>query len=156
MKKLPILATIIGTGLGSGFWPWGPGTAGSILGVIVWYVLSMFFAGWPLIGITFALVVLFTVIGTWATKQLMPFWGNDPRRVVVDEIVGVWIPLLAVAAQDILYAAIALVLFRVFDIWKPLGIRALDRRIGAFYVMADDLLAGLYSLVIVLLLQWLI
>lgn len=156
MSKLPRLATIIGTGFGSGFWPWGPGTASAVVAVVIWYMLSLFIVGWALVAVTLALTVVFTILGTWATAKLMPFWGNDPHRVVVDEIVGVWIPLLAVEAGDIVYAIVALVLFRFFDIVKPLGIRALDRRVGAFYVMADDLLAGLYSLIVVILAQWLI
>ena len=156
MSKLPRLATIIGTGFGSGFWPWGPGTAGAVVAVVIWYMLSLFIVGWALVAVTLALTVVLTILGTWATAKLMPFWGNDPHRVVVDEIVGVWIPLLAVEAGDIVYAIVALVLFRFFDIVKPLGIRALDRRVGAFYVMADDLLAGLYSLIVVILAQWLI
>ena len=58
-------------------------------------------------------------------------------------MVGVWIPLLiATGWQE---ALAALLLFRLFDIVKPLGIRALDRRKGAFWVMADDLLAGVYA-----------
>ena len=96
-----------------------------------------------LIGITVALIVLFTALGTWATNRLQPFWGNDPSRVVVDEMVGVWMPLLVATCWQ--EALVALVLFRFFDIVKPLGIRALDHRCGAFWVMADDLLAGIYS-----------
>ena len=91
-----------------------------------------------------ALIVVFTILGTWATARLMPFWGDDPSRVVVDEMVGVWIPLLIVTCWW--QAVVALLLFRFFDIVKPWGIRALDRRRGAFWVMADDIVAGLYSL----------
>ena len=50
----------------------------------------------------------------------------------------------------------SLVLFRLFDIFKPLGIRRLDNRKGAFYVMADDLAAGAYSLIVILIAQWII
>jgi phosphatidylglycerophosphatase A len=63
--------------------------------------------------------------------------------VVIDEMVGVWIPLLIASSWK--QALLALLLFRFFDIVKPLGIRALDRRKGAFWVMADDILAGIYS-----------
>ena len=61
-------------------------------------------------------------------------------------MVGVWTPLLVATGWQTALAA--LVLFRFFDIVKPLGIRALDRRRGAFWVMADDLLAGVYSAVV--------
>ena len=62
----------------------------------------------------------------------------------------------AVPASDIWLALASFVLFRLFDILKPLGIRTLDRRKGAFYVMADDILAGVYSLIIIVAVQWII
>lgn len=143
MKQPPLLPVIIGTGFGAGFWPWGPGTAGAVLATLIWVGLWMCLPFAALEGMVLALIVLFTLLGTWATARLMPYWGDDPKRVVVDEMVGVWIPLLL--ATDWLSAAGALVLFRFFDIVKPLGIRMLDRRHGAFWVMADDIVAGLYS-----------
>ena len=146
MKQPPIIPVLIGTGFGAGFWPWGPGTMGAILATGIWFALSAVLGGWGLSAVTGCLIVLFTILGTWATHQLKPFWGNDPSRIVVDEMVGVWIPLMV--ATNWQQALIALVLFRFFDIVKPLGIRTLDRRKGAFWVMADDVLAGIYSLVV--------
>lgn len=156
MKKPPIIPLLIGTGLGSGFWPWGPGTAGSLVGVIIWYVLSLFFAADYLLYVTLAGIVLFTISGTWATNRLMPYWGDDPKRVVIDEIAGVWVPLTVVSTEDYGYIAASLVLFRLFDIFKPLGIRYLDNRKGAFYVIADDLAAGAYSLIVIMIARWII
>jgi len=105
-------------------------------------------------SITLGAVAVFTVLGTWATGRLMPFWGDDPSRVVVDEMVGVWLPLVVTPAGNVWLALLSFALFRFFDILKPLGIRAIDRQKGAFFVMADDLLAGVYSLVIVLIVRW--
>lgn len=147
----PLLPVVIGTGFGAGFWPWGPGTAGSVVATALWFLLHAVMPLAALQLLTLALIVLFTLLGTWATQRLMPFWGDDPSRVVVDEMVGVWVALLA--ANDGWTALAALVLFRLFDIVKPLGIRALDRRRGAFWVMADDLLAGLYAAVLIGLMQ---
>lgn len=146
MKQLPLLPVIIGTGFGAGFWPWGPGTAGAVLATLIWLALHAVLPLWPLALVTLLLIVVFTALGTWATARLQPFWGEDPSRVVVDEMVGVWIPLLL--ATNWQTALLALLLFRFFDILKPLGIRSLDRRQGAFWVMADDLLAGVYSAVV--------
>ena len=131
-KRPPLLPTIIGTGLGSGFWPWGPGTAGTVLGTLIWAVIALFAGldGTTLQTTMLLLTIVFTILGTWATAQLQPYWGEDPSRVVIDEIVGVWI---------------ALVLFRFYDMVKPLGIKRLDRMRGAFYVMADDILGGVYA-----------
>lgn len=156
MKKLPLLPTIIGTGFGSGFWPWGPGTAGALTGMLIWYALSFMLNSTLLFDVTLSCIVVFTIAGTWAVRRLSPFWGSDPQKVVIDEMVGVWVPLLAVPASDIWLALASFVLFRLFDILKPLGIRTLDRRKGAFYVMADDILAGVYSLIIIVAVQWII
>lgn len=156
MKKLPLLPTIIGTGFGSGFWPWGPGTAGALTGMLIWYALSFMLNSTLLFAVTLSCIVVFTIAGTWAVRRLSPFWGSDPQKVVIDEMVGVWVPLLAVPASDIWLALASFVLFRLFDILKPLGIRTLDRRKGAFYVMADDILAGVYSLIIIVAAQWII
>lgn len=73
--------------------------------------------------------------------------------MVIDEIVGVWIPLSLIIpfeeaghkADSLWWAVIALVLFRFYDMVKPLGIKRLDRMRGAFYVMADDILGGVYA-----------
>lgn len=156
MKKLPLLPTIIGTGFGSGFWPWGPGTAGALTGMLIWYALAFMLNSTLLFAVTLSCIVVFTIAGTWSVRRLSPFWGSDPQKVVIDEMVGVWVPLLAVPASDIWLALASFVLFRLFDILKPLGIRTLDRRKGAFYVMADDILAGVYSLIIIVAVQWII
>ena len=146
MGRPTITSVIIGTGFGAGFWPWGPGTAGALLATLVWLGLWSVLSPTPLMLVTLALIALFTILGTWATAQLQPYWGNDPKKVVVDEMVGVWVALLiATGWQE---ALMALLLFRFFDIVKPLGIRAIDRRKGAFWVMADDLLAGIYAAIV--------
>lgn len=154
MKQPPIFPTIIGTGFGSGFWPWGPGTAGSVVGVLIWYALSFLLSEQVLFYTTLELILIFTLLGTWATAKLMPYWGDDPSRVVIDEVVGVWIALLAAPSGSFVWALVSLVLFRFFDILKPLGIRAIDNHKGAFYVMADDIVAGIYSMIVVILARW--
>jgi len=159
LSRPPLLPVIIGTGFGAGFWPWGPGTAGAVVATALWFGLYTILDFAALQAVTVILILVFTIVGTWATRRLMPFWGDDPHRVVIDEMVGVWVALLAVpdwrSAQlspDGWQAALAaLLLFRFFDIVKPLGIRALDRRRGAFWVMADDLLAGVYAAFVLLL-----
>lgn len=146
MEQPSFISKCIGTGFGVGFWPWGPGTAGAVLATAIWMGLWQLLPPTLLIEVTIALIVSFTLLGTWATGRLQPFWGEDPKQVVVDEMVGVWTPLLI--ASNWQQAIIALLLFRFFDIVKPLGIRQLDNRQGAFWVMADDLLAGIYSLIV--------
>ncbi len=99
-ERPPFLPMLIGTGFYSGLWPWGPGTAGSILATVIWLLLGLWLPTFPLAATTFVLIVLFTILGTWATARLQPYWGEDPSRVVVDEMVGVWIPLLVVQPKE--------------------------------------------------------
>jgi phosphatidylglycerophosphatase A len=155
-QRPPFLPMLIGSGFGSGFWPWGPGTAGSVLATVIWALLSLAFRDASRYELEFTVLVLalvFTWLGTWATARLQPYWGDDPSRVVVDEMVGVWIPLAALQTGDYVWALAALVLFRLFDIVKPFGIKALDRKKGAFWVMADDIVAGVYALAALVLLR---
>ncbi len=142
MKLIPV---IIGTGFGSGFWPWGPGTAGALVATAMWYGLSLCLSAEWLMAVTVLLILFFYCAGVWAANALKPYWGEDPSRVVVDEMVGVWISLLACPAQSIPYAVTAFVLFRFFDILKPLGVRHMERIPHGHGVMMDDVLAGMYG-----------
>lgn len=154
-ERAPLLPVIVGTGLGSGFCPWGPGTAGSAAATLVWLAIARWggLDAAMLSLTTLTLVVAFTILGTWATKRLQPFWGEDPSRVVIDEWVGVWIPLSLLQLSTPLgkpvdspwWVLVAFVLFRFFDMVKPLGIKALDKRKGAFFVMLDDIVGGVYA-----------
>lgn len=98
----------------------------------------------------------FTILGIWAVNRLEPYWGEDPSRVVVDEMVGVWIALLAAPSGSVWYGLGAFALFRLFDIFKPLGIRRMESFSGGFGVMMDDILAGIYSFVVLIGVRWLI
>ena len=91
----------------------------------------------PLIG-------FFFFLGVAAAAKVEPVWGHDPSKVVLDEMVGVWIAMLGVPFS-LLNLALAFVLFRVFDIWKPLGIRRMESLPGGWGVMVDDALAGVYA-----------
>jgi phosphatidylglycerophosphatase A len=155
MNQKYLFHKIISTGFGSGYFPKAPGTAGAVLAGIVWWILSVFFPQ-SLILLTAVLIVVFTVLGVWSSGVVEAFWGKDPSRVVVDEMVGVWIPLLAVGDGNICYALFALAAFRFFDILKPLGIRRMEMFKGGWGIMLDDVVAGIYSLLVLIGLRWLI
>ena len=115
MSRTPLIPTIIATGLGSGFAPKAPGTAGAILATIMWFVTSYLLEPTTLVCTTLAAIVLATIIGTWATNKLMPYWGEDPSKVVIDEMIGVWIPLLVSPAMSIGYTLLLLLFLRVLE-----------------------------------------
>ena len=155
MRQPSLISVIFATGFGSGYWPWGPGTAGALLATAMWWATGLFVSPCTLTAVTAVAIVVFTIIGIRATDAVEPFWGPDPHKVVIDEMVGVWIPLLA-AYDDWRLAVASFLLFRLFDIVKPLGIRSLDKKKGGLWVMADDILAGIYSLIIICALRWVI
>ena len=158
MKKVPLIHIIIATGFGSGFSPFAPGTAGALLATLIWLALSCAVSPTLLLIITALLVVFFTIAGIRSANAVEPVWGEDPSRVVVDEMVGVWIPLLAVPNDDkwFWYVIAAFALFRIFDIAKPLGIRRMESLKGGVGVMMDDVLAGVYSFILLVGARWVI
>lgn len=156
MGEKPLIPVILATGFGSGYCPVAPGTAGALLATVIWLAYTLFLPPATCIVLTVALTLLFTVLGVWATNKVIPFWGEDPHRVVVDEMVGVWIPLIAAPAGNLWYALASFVLFRFFDIAKPLGVRQMERFPGGIGVMADDILAGIYSMFIIICAQWIL
>ncbi len=148
---------VIATGLGSGLSPFAPGTMGAILAWCIWYILSLVLPIGQCWCATVALTVVLTLVGIPASGAMERLWGNDPKQVVVDEMVGTWIALLAITDEcSIWWSVAALGLFRIFDIFKPLGIRRLEALGGGLGIMADDILAGVYSALLLAILQCII
>ena len=154
VKRMPLYHQLIVTGLGVGFFPYGPGTMGALFAIFIWLILASA-AGTPyLIGITLALVIVFTLLGAWSSTVSELYWGEDPSRVVIDEVVGQWIVLLAIPATYQWWQVVtALALFRFFDIVKPLGVRSMEKLKGGWGIMADDILAGVYGFIVLYLLR---
>lgn len=152
----PLFPKLIATSFGFGFLPVAPGTWGAVFAIIVWLPLYLWVSPALTVWITAAAVLVFTVLGTWASSVSERYWGKDPVIACVDETVGQWISLLPVAGVAVCpwwEIILSLALFRFFDIFKPLGIRAMERLPRGYGMMADDILAGLYSAVILLILN---
>lgn len=156
MKKTSFLSVIVGSGFGFGFSPVAPGTMGALLATLVWFGLSYLVSSACLLWLTVILILVFTLAGIWAADSLEAYWGEDPSRVVVDEMVGVWIALLAAPAGHVWYALGAFVVFRLFDIFKPLGIKRMEKLSGGVGVMMDDILAGVYGFIVLIAARWVI
>lgn len=146
------IAKTIATSLGFGYAPFGPGTFGTALGLIFYVLFAYAFdiidtqsTSLNLDFLLIGLIILFTILGTWSAKILEPEWGHDPGKIVIDETIGVWITILFVPFSWV-NVLLAFVIFRFFDILKPLGIRAIDEKLHSpFSVMLDDIVAGVYS-----------
>ncbi len=134
---------LLATWFGSGYLPKAPGTWGSLAALpFAWGIVQ--FGGYWALGIATAVVF---VIGLWASKIYMDMTGaHDPGAIVIDEVAGQWIVLLAAPLDPTAYA-LGFILFRLFDVTKPWPISWADRNIGgAMGVMMDDVLAGFAGL----------
>ena len=144
LKKLLL---IIGQGFGSGLSPIAPGTVGSFVAASIFYFLIWdSISSWSGIGLFLLFIVVSFFIGIFLCSQISSE-DEDPKSFVWDEFVGMWIscvPLLFID-KEIYLLLLAFFIFRFFDIYKPLGIKSFDSKSGAFYVMTDDVIAGIYS-----------
>ncbi len=135
-----ILATVVATGLGSGYAPFAPGTAGSLVGLALFWPLHHL-ALWAQAAATVAAFL----VGVAAAAHVARRLGiEDPGLVVVDEVVGMWVSLLGVPLTGVTAVA-GFVLFRVFDVFKPYPARDLERLPAGWGIMCDDVMAGVYA-----------
>lgn len=138
----------VATSFGIGWLKPGPGTYASVAAVVIWYVAAHT-AHLHSTGLAFATSIaaaLATAIGVPAATIVAREAGrDDPGFVVIDEVAGQWIALIAVR-PDVLHAVLALVLFRIFDIAKPWPIRKLEKIHGGTGIMLDDAAAGILAL----------
>ncbi|MDE6152037.1 MAG: phosphatidylglycerophosphatase A [Prevotella sp.] len=156
LGKAPWFHIIVSTGLGSGFFPGAPGTFAGFIALVIWYTLYLVLLPTTLFWVIFALIVIITFVGVWTSNVMEKYWGADPRTVVIDEYVGTWIPLLVAPSEKntLLFAIIGFVLFRIIDIFKPLGCRWVDQNVkGGWGVMLDDVLAGFYALILLIVMK---
>jgi phosphatidylglycerophosphatase A len=135
---------IIATGCYSGYLPKAPGTWGSLVGLLIFFLLHT-------LDVSTYLIVLagLFLVGTFAAGEAEKIMDHkDPGLVVIDEIVGMLITMVAVPATP-LTMVLGFILFRIFDIFKPFPVNFFDQRFhGGLGIMLDDVIAGLYSLVI--------
>jgi len=137
------IAMTIASALGTGFISPGSGTWGTLVGIGMIWALSQIVnvdINYLLIGVLF----LITGIGYWAILQLKDDWEHDDSRITIDEVIGMLITMLFIPITTITLL-VGFVLFRVFDIWKPLGVRKFDDLNSNWGVIADDALAGVYA-----------
>jgi phosphatidylglycerophosphatase A len=147
-RPAPCWATLTATFFGIGRIKPGPGTWGSVATVLLWAAAS---SQIPLTQRTWATIVaaaVVTLVGIpAATRVARASGGKDPQFVVIDEVAGQLVGLIAVPLGWKTFLA-GLILFRVFDILKPFPIRRLEHLPEGTGIVVDDLGAGVYALVI--------
>ena len=151
-------AVWIATCGGVGYFPLAPGTAGSAVGLVLVAGLSRLPLGqpwpWALLG---GLALVIFIIGVWAASDAEKFFGRtDPPYVVIDEVVGQMLTFLVRPDSSWKWLLAGFVLFRIFDVVKPFPARRAERLAGGWGIMMDDVAAGAYSMVALLLLGYLL
>jgi phosphatidylglycerophosphatase A len=134
-------ARAIATLGGAGYARYAPGTVGSIIALPFAWLIA-----WS--GGRFALLaagIVALAVGAWASElSAADAKSFDPKECIIDELAGQWIAC-AFAPVSLLGFALAFVLFRVFDIWKPWPVRQAEHLHGGLGIMADDVVAALMS-----------
>ncbi|TAH41512.1 MAG: phosphatidylglycerophosphatase A [Bacteroidetes bacterium] len=141
------------TAFGIGYLPLAPGTWASLAAVSLWYFLQqniVFTAGLQLLAVSASVI-----IGIWSSVRLENVWGKDPSKIVIDEWAGMWITLLFLPA-DWRILILALLVFRILDIWKPSIIKRAEEIKGGWGVMMDDIIAGVIGNVLIRIVLWMI
>lgn len=136
-------------GLGSGMATKAPGTWGTLVGVLLYLPMQ------SLSLLSYLLIVLLSfAAGIYICQHATEKLGvHDHGGIVWDEFVGFWITMIA-APPGMLWVVVGFLLFRLFDIWKPWPIGWADKKVdGGFGIMLDDVLAGVWALLCVQLLN---
>jgi phosphatidylglycerophosphatase A len=140
---------LLAFGFGAGTLPFAPGSFGTLVAIPIYLLLAPL----PLISYLSTLLVVF-IAGVWLCERTSRDLGvHDHGGIVWDEIVG-YLVTMTFAPAGWLWILIGFLLFRLFDILKPWPISTIDRQVkGGFGIMLDDLLAGIYALLVILLIE---
>lgn len=121
-----------------------PGTAGSAVAVLILWLVPF-----SRVGVLLFFIAV-TLVGTWAAHRAERLLGDtkDPGTIVIDEVAGMTLAVLPFA-PTLTVLAVGFVLFRVFDVVKPFPARSSQHAAGGIGIMVDDLIAGLYALIVI-------
>lgn len=142
---MPNITKLIATFFGLGYIPTAPGTFGALGGLLISFGLMHSIIDYNSFQyIHIFLIAVSFLAGSYACHKLKAEWGHDPSKVVIDETLGFWISILFLPVNLYIFF-VAFVLFRIFDIAKPFGIKKIDQSHKSYSVMLDDVVAGVYS-----------
>ncbi len=139
------LLTAFATFFYTGFFPFAPATFATMVFLLVYVLVPG--GDWLTTWTIFLPTLILSVPAATALERTR---GKDPHCVVIDEIVGIQIVLLG-STPTLAGVAAAFILFRIFDVWKPFPIDRLQSLPGGWGIVADDVLAGLYARIVLVL-----
>jgi phosphatidylglycerophosphatase A len=134
----------IATGFGAGYLPKAPGTWGSLVALPLHFFLRQLAPNHYALALT--AIFFIAVITAGQAEKILD--RKDPGVVVIDEVIGMLITLIAAPNNPLIWL-LGFLIFRFFDIFKPYPIRIIDQRVnGGMGIVLDDVLAGIYSLIV--------
>jgi phosphatidylglycerophosphatase A len=149
MKQINWFEKLVGSGFYTGYIPIASGTFGSLAAIVLYFI-----PGFEKLEIIIPAIVLLFVYGLFVSSKFEKVYGKDPAQCTVDEIVGTWIALLALP-KTLLISLTSFLIWRSLDIIKPFPARTSEKLPGGLGIMIDDVISGLYSLIIVHLIVYL-
>jgi phosphatidylglycerophosphatase A len=141
------LALALASVAGCGYFPWGPGTVGSLAAIAIAAALHAYAHAGRLTLLILTLVLLAPAVWSAGVAE-RALHKHDPGVVVIDEVLGQWVTLLGASALSWKSFLAGFLLFRLFDIWKPWPVRSFERLPAGAGIVADDLAAGAYGALI--------
>lgn len=147
--KINSFEKFIGSGFLTGYAPVASGTVGSFVALLIYLI-----PGFEQLIIIIPAIIFFFIYGIFLGSKFETEYGKDPAQCTVDEIVGTWISLAALPKSTGIIV-ITFLLWRILDIIKPFPARSLEKLKGGLGIMIDDVVSGIYTLIIMHLIVYL-
>jgi phosphatidylglycerophosphatase A len=141
--KINFLEKLIGSGLYTGYLPKAPGTWGSLAAMILFLIPGFENPSLMILIISFSILISVPI-----AVKFESIYGEDPGQFTFDEFIGMWITLLFIP-KKIWFILLAFLIWRAMDILKPFPVRKLESVKNGWGVVLDDVLAGIYSFIII-------
>ncbi len=148
--KINFIDKFFGSGFYTGYVPIASGTVGSFAALLIYYI-----PGFENLYIILPLTFVFFLYGVYVGNKFEKVYGKDPSQCTIDEVVGTWISLILLP-KTIFISLVAFFIWRILDIIKPQPARKMEQLQGGLGIMMDDVISGIYTLLILHLLVYLI
>ncbi|MFH1654171.1 MAG: phosphatidylglycerophosphatase A [Pseudomonadota bacterium] len=139
---MKLIIKMLANGFYLGHIPVGPGTFGSLIGVLIYY----FICRWLSIPMQIVTFIPFFFLSVWVSNEAIKIYNDeDPKQVVIDEVAGILITYLAHPFSWKMII-VGFILFRFFDILKPFPIKRVEKIFpGGWGIVMDDIVAGIFA-----------
>ena len=148
--KLNFIDKFFGSGFYTGYAPIASGTVGSFAALLIYYI-----PGFENLYIILPITLIFFLYGVYVGNKFEKVYGKDPSQCTIDEVVGTWISLIFLP-KTVFISLTAFFIWRILDIIKPQPARKMEEMQGGLGIMMDDVISGIYTLLIMHLLVYLI